>query len=267
MIKVAILGAAGRMGQALVRNALAMEGLRVGAAVEKKGHPAVGRDAGLAGGAGEAKVLIGDDPRAALAAADVGIDFTFHTEVAANAELAAALGRPLVIGTTGLEPAEAERVRRAAAAVPVVWAPNYSLGINLLLNLVRTTAKTLGMDYDIEVVELHHHFKKDAPSGTALALAKAAAAARGQDLDKVAAHGRNGMVGERPKGEIGLHALRGGDVAGDHTVLFAADGERIELTHKASGRDALARGALLAARWVAGRKPGLYDMQDVLGLK
>jgi 4-hydroxy-tetrahydrodipicolinate reductase len=267
MIKVAILGAAGRMGQALVRNGLSMDGIALGSAVERADNPWVGRDAGLPGGAGETKIIIGADLRAALAASAVAIDFTFHSAVADNAELCAALGKPVVIGTTGLDEAEAARVRQAAKRVPIVWAPNYSLGVNLLFSLVQKTAKTLGLDYDIEVVEMHHHFKKDAPSGTALGLAKAAAAGRGQVLDEVLVHGRQGQTGERPRGEIGMHALRGGDVFGDHTVIFAAEGERVELTHKASGRDALARGALQAARWVAGRPAGLYDMQDVLGLK
>lgn len=267
MINVCILGAAGRMGQALVRGCRGLDGLALAAAVERADCPWVGKDAGLAAGIGETGVRIGAEPRAAVAAADVAIDFTFHTAAPGNAALCAELGKAIVIGTTGLDAAETEGVRKAAARVPVVWAPNYSLGINLLFILVRRAAQTLGPDYDIEIVETHHHFKKDAPSGTALGLAKAAAAGRGQDLEKTAVFGRHGMTGERPKGEIGIHAVRGGDVAGDHTVLFAADGERIELTHKASGRDALARGALLAARWVAGRKPALYDMQDVLGLK
>jgi 4-hydroxy-tetrahydrodipicolinate reductase len=267
MIKVAILGAAGRMGQALVRNSLVIEGVGLASAVEKAGTPWVGRDAGLPGGAGETGVRIGDDPRAAIAAAAVAIDFTFHAAVPENAELCAALGKPIVIGTTGLDAAESERVRQAAKRVPIVWAPNYSLGVNLLFSLVRKASATLGLDYDIEVVEMHHHFKKDSPSGTALGLAKAAAAGREQDLESVMVHGRHGMVGERPRGEIGMHALRGGDVVGDHTVIFAADGDRVELAHKASGRDGFARGALLAARWVAGRPAGLYDMQDVLGLK
>ncbi len=267
MITVAILGAAGRMGQALVRSARGMEGVAVAAAVELPSHPAVGRDAGLTAGIGETGVAIGADARAAVAAADVAIDFTFHTEAPRNAALCAALGKDLVLGTTGLDAGEAAGIREAASRVPVVWAPNYSLGVNLLFSLVRQAARTLGLNYDIEIVETHHRLKKDAPSGTALGLARAAASGRGQDLDKVAVYGRHGITGERPAGEIGIHALRGGDVVGDHTVLFAAPGERLELTHRASGRDVFAPGALKAAQWVAGRKPGLYDMQDVLGLK
>ena len=267
MIRVAILGAAGRMGQALVRGSRNMEGLSLAAAVEIPGNPWIGRDAGQAAGIGDTGVIVGSDLRVALAKADAAIDFTFHGAAPANAALCAELGKALVLGTTGLTPGETEAVRQAAARVPVVFAPNYSLGVNLLFSLVRSAAKTLGMAYDIEIVETHHHFKKDAPSGTALGLARAAAAGRGQTLDSAAVYGRHGQTGERPKGEIGIHALRGGDVVGDHTVLFAAEGDRLELTHRASGRDAFASGALQAARWTAGRQPGLYDMLDVLGLK
>ncbi|MFO7535970.1 MAG: 4-hydroxy-tetrahydrodipicolinate reductase [Kiritimatiellia bacterium] len=266
-MKVAILGAAGRMGQALVRGCAAVEGVKLAVAVEKGGCPWIGRDAGQPAGIGDTGVLIASDLRAVLAAADVAIDFTFHAAVPENAELCAALGKPVIIGTTGLDAAETARVTQAAARVPIVWAPNYSLGVNLLFSLVRRAAQTLGPAYDIEIVEMHHHFKKDAPSGTALGLAKAAAAGRGQSLDAVANYGRHGQTGERPRGEIGIHALRGGDVVGDHTVMFAAEGDRVELTHKASGRDGFAHGALQAAKWTAGRKAGLYDMQDVLGLK
>ncbi len=267
MIKVAIVGAAGRMGQALVRASRAAEGVALVSAVEIPANPWVGRDAGLAAGIGDIGVRIGADTRAALMAADVAIDFTFHTAAPGNAALCAELGKALVLGTTGLDAAESARVREVAAHVPVVWASNYSLGMNLLFSLVQQAAKALGPDYDIEIVEAHHHFKKDAPSGTALSLAKAAAAGRQQELDRVAVYGRHGITGERPRGEIGIHAIRGGDVVGDHTVLFAAAGERVELTHRASGREAFAPGAVLAARWVTGRAPGLYDMQDVLGLK
>lgn len=267
MIKVAILGAAGRMGQALVRGSRSLEGVQLAAAVEKADSPWVGRDAGQPAGIGDTGVVIASDLRAVLAAADVAIDFTFHGAVPENAELCAALGKPVIIGTTGLDPAETARVKKAAEKLPIVWAPNYSLGVNLLFSLVRRAAQILDANYDIEIVEMHHHFKKDAPSGTALGLAKAAAAGRGQELDAVANYGRHGQTGERPKGEIGIHALRGGDVVGEHTIIFAADGDRVELAHKASGREGFAHGALMAAKWVAGRKAGLYDMQDVLGLK
>jgi 4-hydroxy-tetrahydrodipicolinate reductase len=195
------------------------------------------------------------------------VDFSFHEAVAPNVERAAAEGVAYVIGTTGLAPEEQARVDACAAKIPIVQAANYSLGVNLLLDLVRRAARVLGPAYDVELVEMHHRHKKDAPSGTALMLANAAAEGRGVRLDDVACHGRSGIVGERPEGEIALHALRGGSVVGDHTVMFAGDVERVEITHKAQGREAFAAGALRAAKWAAGRAPGKYDMRDVLGFE
>ena len=193
------------------------------------------------------------------------VDFSFHAAVAPNVEKAAAQGLAYVIGTTGLMPDEQARVDACSAKIPVVQAANYSLGVNLLLALVRQAAAVLGPQYDVEVVEMHHRHKKDAPSGTALMLAHAAAEGRGVKLDDVACYGRKGLVGERPAGEIALHALRGGSVVGDHTVMFAGDVERVEITHRAQSREAFAAGALRAALWAVGRKPGKYDMRDVLG--
>lgn len=193
------------------------------------------------------------------------VDFSFHAVVAPNVEKAAADGIAYVIGTTGLTAEEQARVDACLAKIPVVQAANYSLGVNLLLDLVKRAAAVLGPQYDIEVVEMHHRHKKDAPSGTALMLANAAADGRGVKLDDVACYGRQGLVGERPEGEIALHALRGGSVVGDHTVMFAGDVERVEITHKAQGREAFAAGALRAALWAVGRAPGKYDMRDVLG--
>ncbi|MDO4366229.1 MAG: 4-hydroxy-tetrahydrodipicolinate reductase, partial [bacterium] len=193
------------------------------------------------------------------------VDFSFHAAVAPNVEKAAAQGLAYVIGTTGLTPDEQARVDACTAKIPVVQAANYSLGVNLLLALVRQAAAVLGPQYDVEVVEMHHRHKKDAPSGTALMLAHAAAEGRGVKLDDVACYGRKGLVGERPAGEIALHALRGGSVVGDHTVMFAGDVERVEITHRAQSREAFAAGALRAALWAVGRKPGKYDMRDVLG--
>ena len=198
--------------------------------------------------------------------ADAVIDFTFHEAVPANVRAAAGLGKGYVLGTTGLSDDETAAVQAAAEVVPVVWAPNMSLGINLLSALVRQAAAALGENYDVEVVEMHHRHKQDAPSGTALHLARHVAAGRGQDLDRVADYGRHGMTGEREAGRIAIHAVRGGDVVGDHTVVFAGDAERIELTHRASSRDVFAMGALKAAAWVAAQLPGLYDMSHVLGL-
>jgi 4-hydroxy-tetrahydrodipicolinate reductase len=208
----------------------------------------------------------GDDLAAAAALGEVLIDFSHHSATAGVIELARKLGKRLVIGTTGHDSAIRQRLRAEAAAVPCVWSGNYSVGVNLLFHLTETAARILADGFDVEVVEMHHRFKKDAPSGTAERLLEVLRAARGLGPEHLR-HGRHGIVGERPAQEIGVHALRGGDVVGDHTVMFAALGERFELTHKASDRAIFARGALAAARWVHARPPGVYDMQDVLGFR
>ncbi len=265
MISVSILGAAASMGHCLLRAARAFEDIRIASAIERGDHPALGQDAGTQAGLPPLGVPLSDFTTAA--ASDVMIDFSFHAAVTANVTHAIATKQGYVLGTTGLTPEERETVLAAAMEIPVVWSPNMSLGINVLFDLVRRAAAALDDGYDIEIVEMHHRLKKDAPSGTALGLAEAAAKGRAAALDKVAVYGRHGMVGERPRGEIGIHAVRGGDVVGDHTVIFAADGERVEITHKASNREAFAKGALTAARWLRGRAPGLYTMRDVLGLE
>ncbi len=242
-MKIAIIGAAGRMGQMLVKLAGEDSGLEIGAKVDV----APGFDATWPAGT------------------EAVVDFTFHSAVPANVEKAASEGVAYVIGTTGLTQEEQARVDACAAKIPVVQAANYSLGVNLLMGLVKKAAAVLGPEYDIEIAEMHHRHKKDAPSGTALMLAHAAADGRRVDLDEVACYGRNGIVGERPEGQIALHALRGGSVVGDHSVIFAGDVERVELTHKAQGREAFAAGALHAAKWAVGKRPGKYTMQDVLG--
>lgn len=242
-MKVAILGAAGRMGQMLVKLAGVDPALSVVAQID---------------------VADGYDTTWPEETEAV-VDFSFHAAVAPNVEKAAAQGLAYVIGTTGFTPDEQARVDACSAKIPVVQAANYSLGVNLLLALVRQAAAVLGPQYDVEVVEMHHRHKKDAPSGTALMLAHAAAEGRGVKLDDVACYGRKGLVGERPAGEIALHALRGGSVVGDHTVMFAGDVERVEITHRAQSREAFAAGALRAALWAVGRAPGKYDMCDVLG--
>ena len=242
-MKIAIVGAAGRMGRMLVALADADPSLEVVAKVD---------------------VADGFD-KAWPSGTEAVIDFSFHSAVPAFIAKATEEGLAYVIGTTGLSADEQSCVDAAAQRIPVVQSGNYSLGVNLLLNLVKTAAKTLGPEYDVEVVEMHHRHKKDAPSGTALMLAKAAAAGRGADFDSVAVYGRKGIIGERPEGEIAVHALRGGSVVGDHTVMFAGEVERVEITHKAQSREAFAAGALKAALWAAGRKPGIYTMRDVLG--
>ena len=242
-MKIAIVGAAGRMGKMLVALADANPALEVVAKVD---------------------VAEGYD-KTWPAGTEAVIDFSFHSAVPAFVAKAAEEGLAYVLGTTGLSAEEQQAVDAAAKRIPVVQSGNYSLGVNLLLNLVKTAAKVLGPEYDVEVVEMHHRHKKDAPSGTALMLAKAAAAGRGVDFDAAAVYGRKGIVGERPEGEIAVHALRGGSVVGDHTVMFAGEVERVELTHRAQSREAFAAGALKAAQWAAGRQPGIYTMRDVLG--
>lgn len=265
MLKLTILGAAGRMGQSLIRAAASQQDLSLVAAAERPDHPALGVDAGTCAGIAPLGLKIA--PLTAAVASDVVIDFTFHAAVPQNLAHALSTRQAYILGTTGLTPDEEAAVNAAATQIPIVWAPNMSLGVNLLLDLVRRAAATLDDAYDIEVVEMHHRHKRDAPSGTALGLAKAAAQGRGVVLDDHAIYGRSGIPGERPRGEIAIHALRGGDVVGDHTVIFAADSERVELTHKASSRESFARGALVAARWLRGRPAGLYTMRHVLGLE
>ncbi len=239
---IALVGARGRMGHAII-TAAGEAGLTVAAALDQ-----------------------GDDLSAGLQSGDVIVDFSFHQVTATVVDRAVALGKPLVIGTTGHAAEEKSALLARATGIPVVWAGNYSVGVNLLFALTRRAAAILGRDYDAEVVEMHHRFKKDAPSGTAARLLEIILEERKLDAGALR-HGREGITGERTDTEVGIHALRGGDVVGDHTVMFAALGERLELTHKASDRGIFARGALRAAQWVAGQPPGAYDMQDVLGLK
>jgi 4-hydroxy-tetrahydrodipicolinate reductase len=198
---------------------------------------------------------------------DVIIDFTAPAATISHVELAVEKNKAMVIGTTGIDAEHLQKIQDAAGKIPIMFAPNFSVGVNLLLNALQDMARVLGDDYDIEIIEAHHRLKKDAPSGTALKLAQVIADALGRDLDEVGRYARKGIIGERTKKEIGIQTIRGGDIVGDHTVMFCGLGERIEITHKASSRDTFARGALRAAAWIARQKPGLYDMQDVLGLK
>ena len=268
--KVLIVGAGGRMGLAMARLIAqrAVPGLELVAAVDRAGAPLLGQDAGVAAGVPALGVVLGADLAAGLAARpDVAVDFSSPSATAATAAQVAAAGVPWVVGTTGLGAAEQAAVAQAARKIPVVLSANMSLGVNLLYALVAQAARTLaGLRYDCEIIERHHRRKKDAPSGTALYLGEAAAQGFGWNLKDVAVDGRTGIPGERPEKEIGFHAVRGGDIVGDHTVLFAADGECLELSHRATSRDTLARGALRAAAWLPGRAPGLYSMRDVLGL-
>jgi 4-hydroxy-tetrahydrodipicolinate reductase len=244
MTRAIITGSKGRMGRALIACAAHHRDLEVVGQIDQ-----------------------GDDLAALIVQCDVVIDFSSHTATAVIAELCARHAKALVVGTTGHGDAEKSRITHHASRIPMVLASNYSTGVNTLFWLTRKAAEILGPGYDLEVVEMHHRLKKDAPSGTARSLAEIMAGVRQQQLAKVARHGREGIVGERTDAEIGIHSVRGGDVVGDHTVIFATNGERVELTHKASSRDTFANGALRAAAWVINQKPGLYDMQDVLGLR
>jgi 4-hydroxy-tetrahydrodipicolinate reductase len=265
-MSIAVLGAAGRMGCAVVRAIAETPGLSLVAAVDHPTCPQLGHDVGEIARGARAGVLISDRLPAA-GAASVWIDFSVATATAATAATAAERGAALVVGTTGVDAIGKQALAAAAGRIPVVFTPNMSVGVNVLLRLVADAARLLGPDYDSEIVETHHRQKRDAPSGTALRLAESVASATGGGFDNRARFARHGDIGPRLPGEIGIQSLRGGDVVGDHTVFFLGAGERIEITHKASSRDTFARGAVRAALWAPRHPPGLYDMQDVLGLK
>lgn len=266
MTRIGIVGAAGRMGLHLIQAVTAAAEATLAAAVEYPGHPELGQDAALRAGCPAAGVPLTESLSEAARACDVLIDFSAPDTLPRTAAAAAEAGCALVVGTTGLGAAQLELLRTTAARIPVVQSANYSIGVNILLDLVRKTAALLGDDFDIEITEAHHRHKKDAPSGTALALRNAVTDTLGRDPETETRHGRQGITGERTRTEIGMHAIRGGDVVGDHTVGFYGEGERIELTHKASSRMTFARGALRAALWTSGKAPGLYAMRDVLEL-
>jgi len=244
MTKVIITGSKGRMGQALITCAGRIPEIQVAGQIDE-----------------------GDDLREIIDKADVVIDVSFHSVTASVAQVCAKNKKSLVIGTTGHSEEEKKTISRFQAEIPMVWSSNYSTGVNTLFWLTRKAAEILGPAFDLEVIEMHHRLKKDAPSGTATTLLEVLAEVRNLQLKDALRHGREGITGERTNSEIGIHAIRGGDVVGDHTVIFAGNGERLELTHKASSRETFANGALRAAQWVVKQKPGLYTMQDVLGLK
>jgi len=264
--KIGVVGCGGRMGRALVGEIVAA-GCRVAGGSEVPASPLLGQDVGELAGVGTLGLKVVADAATVFQASDVVLDFTLAAASTAHAKLAAETGRALVLGTTGLDRAQGDAVRAAAKHAPILWAANFSLGVNLLLSLVENAAQRLGEDYDIEVLEMHHRHKVDAPSGTALALGEAAAKGRAIELAARSQRVRDGHTGARKAGDIGFATLRGGDVAGEHSVIFAAAGERLELTHRATTRLVFARGAIHAARWVAGKPPGLYDMRNVLDLK
>jgi 4-hydroxy-tetrahydrodipicolinate reductase len=264
--RIGIVGCAGRMGQMLVRVAAATEGCLVAAGSERPGSPAIGQDIGALAGIEPLGIAVTDDPKALFGPCHAVLEFSSPAATVRHAALAAAAGTAHIIGTTGLDAAQTAAVEKAAKKIPIVWAPNMSQGITLLTELVRRVAGALGPAWDIEILEMHHRHKVDAPSGTALALGEAAAAGRKTNLPLVAKRARDGQVGARAPGEIGFATLRGGDAAGEHSVLFVGEGERIELSHRATNREIFARGAIRAALWAREQRPGLYRMKDVLGL-
>jgi 4-hydroxy-tetrahydrodipicolinate reductase len=264
-IRVGIAGCAGRMGQMLLKLLVTAPGVLVVGGTERKGSHVLGRDLGALTGGEPLGIVIGENPEPLFEHADVVVDFTSPAATAQHATLAAKTGTAHVIGTTGLDSDQMGAISRAAQRVPIVLASNMSLGVNLIEQVVEEVSRILDTDWDIEIIEMHHRHKVDAPSGTALSLGESAARGRGVQLRRVSRRGRDGQVGPRVKGEIGFSAIRGGDVVGDHTVIFAADGERIEVTHKASNREIFARGAVKAVLWAAGKRAGLYSMKDVLG--
>jgi len=266
VIDVVVAGAAGRMGGRIVALTRESADLEVVAALERPGHPALGRDAGEVAGIGRLGVPITADPAPVLQTGRVLVEFTAPDATLEHLRVAAGQGARAVIGTTGLSAAQLDEVTALARRTAVLLSPNMSVGVNLAFRMLALMARALGDDYDVEITEIHHRTKKDAPSGTAQKMAEVVAEALGRRLDEVGVYGRHGMVGERGPKEIGVHALRGGDVIGEHTVVFATGGERLELTHRAHSRDTFARGALRAIRFVAGAGPGLYSMPDVLGL-
>ena len=267
MIKIAVTGAAGRMGGRIITAVKEAEGLELAGAVERPGHDMIGQDAGLIAGCGALGVAVSGSLEQAMQKADLLIDFTFPEVTLKNVETCARLGKKVVIGSTGFTPAQRAEVQKFAETIPVVLAPNMSVGVNACFKLLKETAKILGDGFDVEIVELHHNKKKDSPSGTAVRMGEIVAETLGRDYNQVANFHREGMCGERTKEEIGMQTVRGGDIIGEHTVYFIGMGERIEITHRAMSRDMFARGAVRAAGWLGDKQPGLYDMQDVLGLK
>jgi 4-hydroxy-tetrahydrodipicolinate reductase len=264
-MKIAVAGAAGRMGRSLIELILKSDDLELSGAIEAAGHPALGQDAGGAGAPSGVRITDGVD--AAVAGAECLIDFTVPAATLAHLDACVRSGVAMVIGTTGLSAAQRERVAAASAHIAVVFAPNMAVGVNVIFKLAETAARALGDGYDVEIIEAHHRHKIDAPSGTALRIGEIVAQALGRDLGRSASHGRHGHTGERDPKAIGFHALRGGDIVGEHTVLFAGEGERVELVVRSTSRATYALGALRACRFLKGRPAHLYDMQDVLGLR
>lgn len=267
MINLIVSGASGKMGSRIIALSRDITDIKLTGAVERKGHKEIGNDIGPVIGIGITEVSITDDVKTVIEKGDVLVDFSSPSATIECLKSLSGTPVPVVIGTTGFSKDEVEYIKLYAQGTPCVFAPNMSVGVNLLLKVLEDIAKVTGDDYDVEIVEAHHRLKKDAPSGTAMKMAQVLASALNRNLEDTAVYARHGLIGERTKKEIGIQTVRAGDIVGEHTVLFGGLGERIEITHKASSRDTFARGALKAAQWVYKQTPGLYDMQDVLGLK
>jgi len=267
MTNATVTGSAGRMGSRIIALLREDEALQLTGATEREGHAAIGKDAGEMAGVGFLGIPILNDLSQVIEDCDVVIDFTVAAASVRHVEIASGSGKAIVIGTTGFSREEVDRIRELSSRCPCVLCPNMSVGVNVLFKVLGEISPILGSGYDVEIFEVHHRFKKDAPSGTALRMAQIIASAMGRDLEKVGTFGRRGIIGERLHDEIGIHTLRAGDVVGEHTVIFGGMGERIELTHRAQNRDNFVRGALRAAKFAVHANNGLYDMLDVLGLK
>jgi 4-hydroxy-tetrahydrodipicolinate reductase len=267
MLKTIVAGASGRMGKRIIQMVLQDPEIALAGAFEEPHHPHVGKDVGQEAGLGEIGVKIAGSLSEVIENGDVLVDFTVPDATLEHMRLASSRGLAMVIGTTGLSQQALKEIQRLAKGIKCVLAPNMSVGVNVMFKIARDMARIIGNDYDMEILEVHHNKKKDAPSGTAIRLAQILADTMGRDLERVGVYERKGMIGERPENEIGIQSLRAGDITGEHTVMFGGIGERLELTHRAHNRDNFARGALRAARWVVNQPNGIYDMQDVLGLR
>ena len=264
MIRVIINGACGRMGRLIIRGVTEQADMEIVGAIEFSGHPQIGSDAGVVAGIGEIGVAVTGNLEDVLESADVVIEFSKPEATLQHLRQVVDADKAMIIATTGYDPDELAVVQELASQIRCVMAPNMSLGVNVMIQALELIAKALGDDYDIEVIEAHHNHKADSPSGTALRLAETVAAALGRDLDEVGVYGRHGIIGARPKQQIGIHAVRGGDIAGDHTVLFATEGEQLSVVHRAHSPEAFAKGAIRAARWVVSAPKGLHDISEVL---
>lgn len=267
MIRIAVVGAGGRMGKTLIEAVSQAEGMCLGAATERPGSSLIGTDAGELAAVGRLDVAVAESLASVVDDFDVMIDFTAPAATMEHLTICRGSGKRMVIGTTGLDDGQKALLREASSEMGIIFAPNMSVGVNLCFKLLDIAARVMGDDVDIEVIEAHHRHKVDAPSGTALRMGEVVANALGRDLNECAVYGREGITGERERKSIGFETIRAGDIVGDHTVMFAALGERVEITHKASSRMTFAKGAVRAAGWVMEQRDGLYDMQDVLGLR